>query len=233
MAAQLLDDRRRALGLAGAIAIHLVAIVLIALLAPTRPLPPVADPGLVAVQLDAPLSPPTPPPDQADEGAAAPPSRGLREAPSPPEPPAPLARPTPAEPAPDAGSHQSSGAGGSPGADAGQGGAGSGTGSGDGGTGQGAGAITPPSRIAGALTNADYRQTRPPAGAAGTVFVSFRIRADGAVDRCTVLRTSGYEVLDRATCRLIERRFRYDPARDAAGRPIDWEVRTDYTWRPR
>jgi protein TonB len=63
--------------------------------------------------------------------------------------------------------------------------------------------------------------------------VSYRVRTDGRVDRCTVLRTSGYEILDRETCRLIERRFRYEPARDAAGRPIDWEVRTDYTWRPR
>ena len=51
--------------------------------------------------------------------------------------------------------------------------------------------------------------------------------------RCTVLRTSGYEVFDNATCRLIEQRFRYTPARDASGRAVDWEVRTDYTWRPR
>ena len=88
-------------------------------------------------------------------------------------------------------------------------------------------------RIAGALTNADYRRTRPPEGAAGTVVVSYRIRADGRVDHCTVLRSSSYAVLDDATCRLIEQRFRFEPARDAGGRAIDWEVRTDYTWRPR
>jgi protein TonB len=88
-------------------------------------------------------------------------------------------------------------------------------------------------RIAGALTNADYRRTRPPEGAAGTVVVSYRIRTDGRVDRCTVLRSSGYAVLDDATCRLIEQRFRFEPAHDAGGRAIDWEVRTDYTWRPR
>jgi len=233
MTAQLLDDRKRAYGLAGAIAIHLLAIALVVLLAPPLPAPPRAAPGLVALQLDAPPTP-APPPDKADEGAAAPPSRGATKAPSPPEPvPPPLARPTPAEPAVDPGSQQASGAGAAPGSGAGQGGEGSGAGSGDSGAGRGSGAITPPVRVAGALTNADYRRTRPPAGAAGTVVVSFRVRSDGAVDRCTVLRTSGYEALDSATCRLIEQRFRYQPARDAGGRPVDWEVRTDYTWRPR
>ncbi|HEU4652042.1 MAG TPA: TonB family protein [Croceibacterium sp.] len=234
MTAQLLDDRKRAYGLAGAIAIHVLAIALVSLLAPPLPAPPRAAPGLVAIALDEP-PPPTaaPPPDRADAGEAAPPSRGPTEAPSPPKPPAPLARPTPAEPAIDPGSRQASGAGAAPGSGAGQGGEGSGTGSGDGGLGRGSGVVTPPVRVAGALTNADYRRTRPPEGAAGTVFVSYRVRSDGAVDRCTVLRTSGYEVLDRATCRLIEQRFRYTPARDTRGQPIDWEVRTDYTWRPR
>lgn len=233
MTAQLLDDRRRAIGLAGAIAIHLLAIALLVLLSPPPPAaPPPATPGLVALQLDQPPPPPRPP-DEAEEGAAAPPSRGASEAPSPPEPPAPLARPTPAEPAIDPGAQQASGAGVSSGSGDGQGGEGSGTGSGDSGAGTGSGAITPPVRTAGALTNADYRRTRPPEGAAGTVVVSFRIRTDGAVDQCTVLRTSGYETLDNATCRLIERRFRYTPARDASGRAIEWEVRTDYTWRPR
>jgi protein TonB len=88
-------------------------------------------------------------------------------------------------------------------------------------------------RVAGALTDADYRRTRPPEGAAGTVTVGYRIRTDGRVDRCAVLRTSGYETLDSATCRLIEHRFRFEPARDASGRAIDWAVRTEYTWRPR
>ncbi len=111
--------------------------------------------------------------------------------------------------------------------------AGPGSGSGGSGEGSGGGAITPPVRIAGALTNADYRRTRPPRGAAGTVFVSYRVRADGRVDRCAVLNSSGYAVLDEATCELIEQRFRFEPARDAGGRAIDWEVRTDYTWRPR
>lgn len=224
MAAELFHDRNRALGLAGAIGVHVLAIALLLLVrSPTGPsaAPEVA---LVAVPLSEP-PPPPPPPEKADQpDAPAPPSRGVNEAPSPPAPPIVLASPTPAEPSVDPGSSAGSGTGDAAGTGEGQGGAGSGRGGGE---------ATPPVRIAGALTNADYRRTRPPQGAAGTVVVSYRVRSDGRVDRCTVLRSSKYAVLDEATCRLIEQRFRFDPARDAGGRAIDWEVRTDYTWRPR
>jgi len=141
--------------------------------------------------------------------------------------------PTPAEIAIDPGSDQAAGAGAAAGSDIGQGGSGSGSGAGGEGTGRGAGLVSPPVRVEGALTHADYRRVRPPEGAAGTVRVSFRVRADGRADRCSVLRSSGVAVFDEATCRLIERRFRYRPARDAAGRAIDWTIRTEYTWTPR
>lgn len=225
MAAELLHDRNRAFGLAGAIGVHALAIALLLLVRNPSALPEAPEPALVAVPLREPPPPPPPPPEQtAKPEAPAPPSRGVNQAPSPPKPPIVLASPTPAEPSVDPGSGAGAGTGDAAGSGVGQGGAGSGT---------GGGRATPPVRIAGALTNADYRRTRPPEGAAGTVVVSYRIRADGRVDGCTVLRSSGYAVLDEATCSLIEQRFRFEPARDAGGRPIDWEVRTDYTWRPR
>jgi protein TonB len=223
MAAELLHYRNRAFGLAGAIGVHALAIALLLFVRSPAGPPQATEARLVSVPLREPPPPPPEVTDQPDEPAAAPASRGADEAPSPPEPPIPLAPPTPAAPSIDPGSGLGSGVGTSAGSGSGQGGTGSG----------GGGAVTPPVRIAGALTDADYRRTRPPTGAAGTVVVSYRIRSDGAVDRCTVLRTSGHDVLDGATCRLIERRFRYLPARDAGGRPIDYEVRTDYTWRPR
>ena len=232
MAAELLHNRNRALGLIGAIALHALAIALLVLLAPRYAAAPKAAPGLVAVPLRAPPPPAPPPPDQRERGAAAPPSRGASEAPSPPEPPRPLASPSPAEPALDAGSAQASGAGAAAGAGAGQGGEGVGRGAGAGGAGTGSGRIVPPVRTAGELTNEDYRRARPPEGAAGTVAVSFIVRRDGGVDRCTVVRSSGFAAFDETTCRLIERRFRFRPARDAVGRPIDWEIRTEYTWAP-
>ncbi len=226
MATELLHDRNRAFGLAGAIGVHVLAIAGLLLVRNPGAPPEAPAPALVAVSLREPPPPPPPPPPEkvAKPAAPAPASRGKRQAPSPPEPPIVLASPTPAAPSVDPGSGSGSGSGT---------GAGSGTGQGGSGTGDGGGAATMPVRLAGALTNDDYRRTRPPPGAAGTVVVSYRIRTDGRVDRCTVLRSSSYAALDEATCRLIEQRFRYSPARDAAGRAIDWEVRTDYTWRPR
>ncbi|MEO6387648.1 MAG: energy transducer TonB [Croceibacterium sp.] len=231
MTAQLHQDHDRALALGAAIALHVAAIALIFLLAPDRS--PVRSPAaqLVAISLREP--PPPPPPDEIPQGAAAPPSRGQDKAPAPPPPPRPLPKRSPAPLAPDAGAADSSGSGAAAGAAAGQGGAGNGSGSGGQGNGAGSGAITPPQRVAGTLTNADYRHARPPDGAAGTVRVEFRVRSDGAVDRCSVLRSSGYAVFDQATCQLIQQRFRFLPARDENGAAIDWTIRTEYTWAPR
>ena len=234
MAAEFLDRRNRALGAAGTIAVHGLVVAVLLLFSPHFAPPPAPEPGLVAVDLTEPPSPPPPPPpDDVEQGAAAPPSRGIAELPSPPPPPAPLARPTPAEVAVDPGSGQSSGLGAAPGSGAGQGGEGNGSGAGGAGSGRGAGLVMPPQRIEGALTNADYRRARAPEDAAGTVLVGFRVRSDGRVDRCSVIRSSGYAEFDEATCRLIEQRFRFRPARDESGRAVDWTIRTEYTWTPR
>lgn len=232
MAAQWSHGSNRALGLSGAIGVHVLVVALLVLFGwrPAGPSPP--SPALVAVSLTAPTPPPSSP-DRAEAGAAAQPSRGRSEAPAMPPPPALLARPTPAEAAADPGSAQSSGAGAAAGTGAGQGGEGSGRGAGADGLGTGSGIVTPPVRMAGELTDADYRRARAPSGAAGTVVVGFRVRRDGAVDRCGVIRSSGVAAFDSATCRLIEQRFRYRPARDADGRAIDYEIRADYTWQPR
>lgn len=233
MAVQPLHNRNRVLGLAAAVGLHVLVVGLLVLFAPGPVAPPAPDSDLVAVLPTEPLPPEPPPPVEEEEGAVAPSSRGESDVPSPPEPPAPLQSPTPAETSPDPGSESASGAGVAAGSGAGRGGGGSGRGAGAGGSGTGSGTVTPPVRIAGALTHADYARTRPPRGAAGTVFIAFRVRADGAVDRCRVTRSSGYEVLDRATCRLVEQRFRFRPARDARGRAIDYELRTNFTWEPR
>ena len=229
MAAQWLDDRNRTLGIAGTVAVHALVVAAIVLFAPRfTPLAAPPEPGLVAVELSRPPPPASPPPDDIEQGAAAPPSRGVTVAPSPPPP---LARPTPAEVAVDPGSGRASGFGNAPGAGAGQGGEGSGSGAGGSGSGLGAGRITPPVRIAGGFTRADYRAARLP-GAVGTVRVSFRVRTDGIADQCRVTGSSGYREFNIGTCQAIKQRFRYRPAEDEQGRPIDWTVRTDFTWRP-
>ena len=228
MAVELLNHRNRTVSAVGALAANALLVAALLSLSTGAP-PPSSRPGLVSFNVAEPR-PPAPPPHRKPAGAA-PPSRGATHAPSLPRPPHPLPSPTPAQPAVDAGSQSASGAGAAAGSGAGQGGQGNGTGAG--GAGPGSGAVTPPVHIAGALTNADYARTSHPRGAAGTVTISFRVRSDGAVDRCRVTGSSGYPSIDEATCRLVEQRFRFRPALDASGNPVDFSLRTNFTWEPR
>jgi protein TonB len=220
------------IGIAGAVGANALLLAALLTMHGNGAVPGEQDPGFAAI-ITASLDPPPPEPDAVEEGAAAEPSRGDTAEPSRPEPERPLPVPTPAQPAPDAGAGAASGAGAAAGSGAGTGGNGTGTGSGDGGGGRGSGTVTPPVRIAGALSDADYRRVRPPEGARGTVVIGFTVTTGGQVEGCRVERSSGYSVLDSATCRLVTERFRFRPARDQGGRAIAWTMRTDFTWVPR
>ncbi|WP_343345687.1 TonB family protein [Sphingomicrobium sp. XHP0239] len=110
----------------------------------------------------------------------------------------------------------------------GAGGQGSGTGaggSGDGTGGGGTGTGSRPSVIPGTtLTQGDYPRSmrdRWPRG--GSVLVAVRVQVDGRATDCKVNRGFGDPEIDAATCRLVEQRVRFEPARDAQGRPyVDW-----------
>lgn len=179
-----------------------------------------------------PSRPPTPSPSPAarDAGASAPSARKSEPLPVvAPSPPVTLTVPRPAATAAGTGDDASVGAA-LAGRGSGAGGSGAGSGSGEGGLGTGGGAVTSPVRIAGALRDRDYPRG---ANAGGTVAISFRVRSDGLVDRCTVIVASGAAVLDRLTCDLVERRFRYRPARSAAGEAVDTVLQTSFTWGTR
>lgn len=59
-------------------------------------------------------------------------------------------------------------------------------------------------------------ETRPE----GRVETRFMVGTDGRVSNCRVTRSSGNAALDQTTCRLIEQRFLWAPARDAQGNAI-------------
>ena len=185
---------------------HEAAIVAIDLEPPTPPPPP----DTVAAQ--APKDRPAP---QGIKGKAVP-----REAPH-------VALPFPMPPAaPLAGDGRD--------ADAGAGAQGAGTGAGGSGTGGGGGGVgSPAQRIAGALRDSDYPREAERAGLAGTVVIGFRVRIDGRVDRCMIVRSSGYALLDDLTCRLFTQRYRFRPATTAAGDPVESTLQTSFTWGTR
>ena len=167
---------------------------------------------------------PAPAPSKAREGAAAPPALEAKASPvvaSPVEVPPVLPPPVVAAVLPAEGSASKTGASDIAGLGTGAGGEGNGTGSGGAGEGSGDGGIvTRAQHLQGRLTSADYPRAAGDAGAEGTVLAHFEVGTDGLVSDCRVVSSSGNAELDETTCRLIERRFRYAPARDAQGRAV-------------
>jgi protein TonB len=102
-------------------------------------------------------------------------------------------------------------------------GRGAGTGSGKGGEGRGGSVAAGPVHIAGAIDNArDF--PLPEGGRAarrGTqVIVRVTIGTDGRARDCAIIRPSPDPEADRITCRLVESRLGFRPARDASGNPV-------------
>ncbi len=137
------------------------------------------------------------------------------------------------------GNDKSQGASDTPGVGTGAGGVGTGTGSGASGSGEGGGGRGagwgPARKIAGDITNArDYPGKRREFRNGKSVRVRFTIMTNGRVSNCRVIRPSGSPEDDQITCRLIEERWRYQPARDQSGQPISSEdVWTQYWWLER
>jgi protein TonB len=168
------------------------------------------------------------------EGAAAPPNLKAKasEIVAPPlvvpMPPPPIA----AAPLRGIGAAPSAGAAPVPGPGTGAGGQGNGTGSGRAGNGEGGGGDgeTGPVFLKGELRDKDYPRAAAEAGAGGTVGIAFTVETNGRATECRVTRSSGNAALDEGTCRLIEARYRYRPARDARGRPVRSTVVQSEEW---
>lgn len=170
------------------------------------------------------------------EGAASP--ANLRDTPSPivapvPEIRLPIPPPVTAAPVAGQGNADAAGAADVPGPGTGRGGIGTGLGSGRHGMGTGGGGggeETPPRWIRGRIRNSDYPRAAADAGIGGTVSVRYAVAPSGRVTDCDVTRSSGSAELDATTCRLIIQRFRFEPSRNAAGRPILSFIAENHTW---
>ncbi|SNS41463.1 energy transducer TonB [Sphingopyxis indica] len=193
-----------------------------------------ASEAITAIALPAP--PPEAPPlaePKADKaaGQAAPPAKVAKAAPvaapepkiRPPDPP-----PVAAAPSPGKGTEPAAGAAPAPGPGSAAGGRGDGTGSGGSGDGTGGGG-TRPVLLGGRIEDSDYPKAASRAKSGGEVEVRFTVQPTGRATGCRITRSSGDASLDATTCRLIEERFRFRPATNAAGTSIA----TQYGWRQR
>jgi protein TonB len=186
------------------------------------------------------VPPPSPPPvvEQPEperakkkEGAAAP--KNIESEASPVVAPKPrVVIPAPSQvvaaPIPRQGPDPSQGAAPIPGPGTGAGGAGTGTGSGGSGSGPGGGGGggegIRPSLISPSLTGRDYPRSLMrmwPPGA--RVLVAVRVQLDGRGTDCKINQSSGIPGIDMETCRLVETRLRFRPARNERGEPyVAW-----------
>ena len=221
------QTKDRAWAIAGVVAVHgLLAYALLSGL--TMHATQRASDSLKLIDIaEPPPPPPEPPPKETSRAAGEPSPPNLQAVPTSvvaPPPRIPTPSPIVAAPVPSTASASSAGASSVAGPGTGAGGAG--TGLGGGGTGGGNRAQL----IQGRLMDSDYPDRARRAGAEGAVAVRFTVQPNGRVSGCQVIQSSGNADLDGTTCRLIERRFRYRPARDGQGRAIAEVTTKLYTW---
>ena len=65
----------------------------------------------------------------------------------------------------------------------------------------------------------------------GTTGFRLTIGLDGKVSDCAIISSSGFALLDAATCKHITRRARFSPALDNDGNPIEGSYSNRVTWR--
>ncbi len=81
------------------------------------------------------------------------------------------------------------------------------------------------------ITDSDYKSRWIREGREGRARFRLEISASGRVSNCEILGSTGHTVLDLATCRLITRRARFDPARDSTGAKVPGTFSSSVNWQ--
>lgn len=81
------------------------------------------------------------------------------------------------------------------------------------------------------IRSADYPARALRAGEEGTVRFNLTIGPNGEVTACQIIGSSGYPALDEATCSLVSRRARFNPAVDSTGSAVEGRYANAVRWR--
>lgn len=81
------------------------------------------------------------------------------------------------------------------------------------------------------ITTDDYSRSDLMREREGTANYRLVVGSDGRVDACEITRSTGHSSLDRDTCRLIERRARFDPATNNRGENVVGTYTGTVTWQ--
>lgn len=92
-------------------------------------------------------------------------------------------------------------------------------------------AASPRNAPGGWITDSDYRSRWIREGREGMARFRLEISASGRVSNCEIVGSTGHTVLDLATCRLITRRARFEPARDSSGAKVPGTFSSSVNWQ--
>jgi protein TonB len=81
------------------------------------------------------------------------------------------------------------------------------------------------------ITIDDYPAAAAREGAEGTVLTRFVVDRSGQPTNCVIAQSSGNAALDEVSCRIVIERFRFEPARNAAGRRIEETHQQRFVWQ--
>jgi TonB family protein len=81
------------------------------------------------------------------------------------------------------------------------------------------------------ITSNDYPQEAKDIHAQGAVRYQIDISPKGLPENCVIMQSSGFDVLDQATCRIILQRARFTPALNREGEPAEGGYRDRVVWK--
>lgn len=81
------------------------------------------------------------------------------------------------------------------------------------------------------VTNDDYPPSAQRDGVEGVTGFALAVGPDGKVTGCSVTGSSGSSLLDDTACRLLQRRARFNAAKDASGQGVAATYRGRFRWQ--
>ena len=76
----------------------------------------------------------------------------------------------------------------------------------------------------------DYPVAALPRRAEGRVALTLAVDVAGRLSGCTIRKSSGSAILDNWTCRILQRRLKFVPARSSTGEPTVDQIDASYDW---
>lgn len=81
------------------------------------------------------------------------------------------------------------------------------------------------------VTTNDYRSSWINREMIGTTGFKVQVGTNGRAESCLITRSSGHDALDQATCALISKRARFQPAKNSKGEKIEGSYSSSVRWQ--